>query len=208
MWRMFSCLRCCPRQKLRMTEDFSIPSLQRSSVPSNIQKQLRSSFHSLFMCCTQISSKNFWSNSCWDACSYSPTPPWLLVSGWTCIWLQQHLTQCPSRTYHDKGISNTYLPPILVTVSSRSQSICFKALQLLLSNLVLTVENREMHRYAAWHQWLLTRLRMLPYRYVITVFSFIDFWHKTLNRHALLWARQVHGPISMGRSFIRISTGE
>ena len=39
---------------------------------------------------------------------------------------------------------------LLVTViTSRSQSICFKARQLLLSNPVLTVENREMHRYAA-----------------------------------------------------------
>jgi len=42
-------------------------------------------------------------------------------------------------------ISSSYL----VTVSSRSQSICFKARLLLLRNLVLTVENREMHRYAA-----------------------------------------------------------
>jgi hypothetical protein len=42
-----------------------------------------------------------------------------------------------------------YLPLILVKVISRSQSICFKARQLLLSNLELTVENREMHRYAA-----------------------------------------------------------
>lgn len=51
MWRTFSCLRCCPRQKLRVTEDFTIPSLQRSSVPSNIQKHLSSSFHLLFLCC-------------------------------------------------------------------------------------------------------------------------------------------------------------
>jgi hypothetical protein len=36
-----------------------------------------------------------------------------------------------------------------VTSSSRSQSICFKARQLLLRNLVHIVENREMLRYAA-----------------------------------------------------------
>jgi hypothetical protein len=49
-----------------------------------------------------------------------------------------------------KGHANTYLPHILVTVySSRSPSICFKALQLLSSNLVLTAENKEMPRYAA-----------------------------------------------------------
>jgi hypothetical protein len=42
-----------------------------------------------------------------------------------------------------------YLAVILLTLSFRSRSISFKARQLLLSNLVLTVENREMHRYAA-----------------------------------------------------------
>jgi hypothetical protein len=36
-----------------------------------------------------------------------------------------------------------------VTTSSRSQSTCFKAPRLLLSNLALIVENREMPRYAA-----------------------------------------------------------
>ena len=48
---MSSCLRCCPRQKLRMTEDFTIPSLQRSSLLSNIQKTLGSSFQYFFICC-------------------------------------------------------------------------------------------------------------------------------------------------------------
>ena len=42
-----------------------------------------------------------------------------------------------------------YLPLNKVTVSSRSQSISFKAHQLLSSNLVLTVENREMQHYVA-----------------------------------------------------------
>jgi len=51
MWRRFSSLWCCPRRKLRMTEDSTIPSLQRSSVPSNIQKNLGSSFKFKFMCC-------------------------------------------------------------------------------------------------------------------------------------------------------------
>ena len=76
-------------------------------------------------------------------------------------------------------VFNTYVPLILVKNSSRSQSISFKARQLLLSHLVLTVENREMHRFAAWHRWLLTRLRMLPYRYVIMILVFsisIDIW--------------------------------
>jgi len=54
MWRMFSCLRCCARQKSRMTEDFTIPSPQRSSVPSNIPRCLGSYFLSLYMCCTQL----------------------------------------------------------------------------------------------------------------------------------------------------------
>ena len=51
MWRMSSRLWCCPRQKLRMTENFTIPSLQPSSLPSNIQKTMSSSFQYLFMCC-------------------------------------------------------------------------------------------------------------------------------------------------------------
>jgi hypothetical protein len=42
-----------------------------------------------------------------------------------------------------------YLAVNLFTLSFRSRSISFKARQPLLSNLVLTVENREMHRYAA-----------------------------------------------------------
>ena len=48
---MFSCLRCCPRPKLRVTENFTIPSLQRSSVPSNIRMNLSSSFKFLFRSC-------------------------------------------------------------------------------------------------------------------------------------------------------------
>jgi hypothetical protein len=48
---MFSRLRCCPRPKLRMTEDSTIPSLQRSSVLSNIRKKLGSSFNLLFKYC-------------------------------------------------------------------------------------------------------------------------------------------------------------
>ena len=37
---------------------------------------------------------------------------------------------------------------VTVAISPRLQSICFKARQLLLNNLVLTMENREMHLYA------------------------------------------------------------
>jgi hypothetical protein len=118
---------------------------------------------------TQISTKNYSSNSCWYTSSYSSTPPYLLISWWSCLWPKRHLTQCSSRTYHDKGICHIYHTVIKFTASSRSQSICFKARQLLLSNLVLTVENREMPHYADWHRWLLIRLCMLPYRYVIRI---------------------------------------
>ena len=48
---MFFCFRCCPRPKSRMTEDFTILSLQRSSVPSNIRKMLSTSFKFLFRYC-------------------------------------------------------------------------------------------------------------------------------------------------------------
>jgi uncharacterized protein DUF6698 len=47
---MFLCPRCYPRQKSRMTEDFTIPSPQRSSVRSNIQKHLSLSFLFLLLC--------------------------------------------------------------------------------------------------------------------------------------------------------------
>ena len=209
-WRMFSCLRCCPRPKLRMTMDSTIPSLQRSSVPSNIRKKISLSFKFLFKYCFLLKFKTFWSNLCWDASSYSPTAPKLLISWRSCLWPGQHLTQCPSRTYHDKGISDTSHLFILLTVSSRSQSICFKARQLLLSNLVLTLENREMHHCVAWQRWLLTRLCMLQYRYVLRYYFFFfpDIWHMILTRHALLWVRQVHGQILMGCSGILTSTGK
>ena len=86
MWRMFSCLRCCPRPKLRMTVDSTIPSLQRSSVPSNIRKKISSSFKFLFKYCFLLKFKTFWSNPCWDASSYSPTAPKLLISWRSCLW--------------------------------------------------------------------------------------------------------------------------
>lgn len=207
MLRTFSCLRFCPRQKLRVTEDFTILSLQRSSVRSNIQRHLGLYVQFLFVCCTKISSKDYWRNSYWDACSYSPTTPQFLISRWSCLWSRGHLTQCPSRTCHDKGRVFLMLMILLFTYSSsRSQSTCFKARRLLLSNLALTVENREMPRYAAWPPWLHIPSHMLPYRYVLNYFSIP--LTLTLNRHASLWVQQVHGLISMGRLAIPISTGE
>ena len=214
MWRMSSCLRCCPRQKLRMTEDFTIPSLQRSSLLSNIQKTLGSSFQYFFICCFLL-KYHLRTIEGIRAGTLAVTAQLLP----TFLFPDDHVYD-PNDISHNvlRGhimirvtVMHICLPVILVTVFFRSQSICFKALQQLLSNLVLTVENREMHRYAAWHRWLLTRLHTLPYRYAhndITVFFRRHLIYMTLNRHALLWVRQVHGPTSMGRSAIQISTGE
>ena len=152
MRRMCSRLRCCARQKLRMTEDFIIPSLQRCSVLPNIQKTLGSTIQYLFMCCSPL--------------KYLLRTIQAIRSGTLAVTAQLLPTFLfpDDHVYDPNDISHNVLrghimirvsvmhiclPVILVTVFFRSQSICFKALQQLLSNLVLTVENREMHRYAA-----------------------------------------------------------
>ena len=65
MWRMFSCLWCCPRPKLRMTIDSTIPSLQRSSVPSNIQKKIGLSFKFLYW----LQGQNILGHHIWSSVS-------------------------------------------------------------------------------------------------------------------------------------------
>jgi hypothetical protein len=134
-----------------MTEDFTIPSPQRSYVQSSIRKHLSLSFllYSFVL-----------------LLRFQPRTIQAIRDGTLPVTAQllPRFLFPEDHVYDPNDISLNVLRGhvmirvfvtsitrinLKVTASSRSQSICFKARQLLLRNLVPIVENREMLRYAA-----------------------------------------------------------
>lgn len=155
----------------------------------------------------KISTKNHWRNPCWYASSYSSSPPYLLISGWSCLWSKRHLAQCSSRTYHDTGIRHIYYTYIKLTALLGRKAFISRPVNC---------------SWATWcSPWKTGKCRIMRldiddssydslccHTGILQFVLFINIWHITPNRHALLWVRRVHGPILMGRSAMQIFTGE